>query len=384
MKSKWTRRLMVVAAAVALVVVLRLTYCAPKPVPVSVYRVAKGRVEQTVTNAKSGSVKARMRAKLSPEIGGRVVEVGAREGQRVKAGDLIVRLEDSEYRAALDLAERATKAGVAAREEACMVAELAGRELERNRELSRQGIISESMLDQFENAREAADARCRATGAEVERLEAAVEVARSTLRKTVLVAPFDGVVVDLTAEIGEWVSPSPPAVPIPPVADILGAGSVYVEAPIDEVDAGRLAIDQQVRIRLDPFPDESFPGRLTRIAPFVRDIEGQNRTVDVEAELDDAQAARRLLPGTSADIEVILDARDAVLRIPAHALLEGNKVLLVEGKKLVAKSVTPGLRNWEFVQVSSGLAEGELIAVSLDRPEVKDGALVEVSEEVRK
>lgn len=375
---------MVGAAAVALVVVLRLTYCAPKPVPVSAYKVAKGRVEQTVTNAKSGSVKARMRAKLSPEIGGRVVEVGAREGQRVKAGDLIVRLEDSEYRAALDLAERAAKAGVAAREEACMSAELAGRDLERNRELSRQGIISESMLDQFENAREAADARCRATGAEVERLLAAVEVARATLRKTVLVAPFDGVVVDLTTEIGEWVSPSPPAVPIPPVADILGAGSIYVEAPIDEVDAGRLAIDQQVRIRLDPFPDESFPGRLTRIAPFVRDIEGQNRTVEVEAELDDAQAARRLLPGTSADIEVILDARDAVLRIPAHALLEGNKVLVVEGKKLVAKSVTPGLRNWEFVEISGGLAEGELIAVSLDRPEVKDGALVEVSEEVHK
>lgn len=384
MTARWGKRLIALGFVVCLGFILRLTWCAPKPVAITAYTVAPGRVEETVTNSKAGTVKARRRAKLSPEMGGRVVYLGAREGQRVKAGDLLLRLEDSEYRASMTHAESAFEAAQASAREACLSAELATKELTRNQELRRQGIVSDSVLDQITNQRDAARARCEALTAEARRAEAAVAVAKANFRRTELRAPFDGMLVELTTEIGEWVSPSPPAVPIPPVADILDAESIYVEAPIDEVDAGRLLAGYPVRIRLDPFPDQSFPGHLIRVAPFVRDIEGQNRTVDVEVELDDKQFARTLLPGTSADIELILQARDKALRVPTHTLLDGDRVLLIEGKKLMARDVKPGLRNWEFVEITSGLKEGDRIAVSLDRAEVKEGALISVSGEARK
>ncbi|MEW6366538.1 MAG: efflux RND transporter periplasmic adaptor subunit [Acidobacteriota bacterium] len=382
MTPKWRNRLIVLAVVAASVLVLRFTVFAPKPVPVSAYRVAAGRVEDTVANSKSGTVKVRRRAKLSPEIGGRVTYLGAIEGQRVRGGDVLLRIDDSELRAALMLSERAAQAARATQQEACLVADLARRELDRNQALRQQGIISDSVIDQLSNGWEAAEARCEASRAEVRRADAAVDVARANLAKTELRAPFDGVVVEIGTQLGEWVTPSPPALPVPPVIDMLDDRGIYVEAPMDETDSAKLRPGLPVRISLDSHPGKSFPGRLTRVAPFVRDFEGQNRTVDVEAEFEDVQFARTLLPGTSADVEVILQARDNVLRIPAHALTEGDRVLVIDKDRLAARKVEPGIRNWEFVEVRGGLKAGDRVAVSLDRVEVKEGALVRVSEEV--
>ena len=86
-----------------------------------------------------------------------------------------------------------------------------------------------------------------------------------------------------------------------------------------------------------------------------------------------------LLPGTSADVEVVLDTRDDVLRIPTGALLSGGKVLVVaDGRRLALRDVEVGLRNWDASEIRSGLAEGEAVVLSLDRPEVKEGARVKI------
>ena len=159
---------------------------------------------------------------------------------------------------------------------------------------------------------------------------------------------------------------------------------IYVEAPIDETDAAKLQTGFPVRLSLDPYPDKTFPASLTRVAPFVRDVEGQNRTVDVECEFNDRDFARKLLPGTSADIEIILTSRENVLRIPAYALMEGNRVLIIEQNKLVARDVKTGLRNWDYVEITEGLKEGDLITTSLERAEVKEGVEVKVTEVINK
>jgi len=96
----------------------------------------------------------------------------------------------------------------------------------------------------------------------------------------------------------------------------------------------------------------------------------------LDVELTDAAFASTLLPGTSADVEVILEARDAALRIPTAALLSGDRALAVEGETLVERVLEVGLRNWDFVEVRSGLAEGDRVVVSLDREEVRAGARV--------
>ena len=114
------------------------------------------------------------------------------------------------------------------------------------------------------------------------------------------------------------------------------------------------------------------------------DIEDQNRTFEIEVELDDDSFAAGLLPGSSADVEVILEERRDVLRVPSYALIEGRRVLVVEDGELVPREVETGLSNWQFAEVLSGLEEGAPIVVSLDRTEVQPGVRARISEEVLK
>lgn len=384
MSSKWRNRIIVLAIIVGIIVLIRFTLFKPKPVEISAYRVARGKVEQTVTNSKAGTVKARKRANLSSEIGGRVVYLDAHEGKRVKQGQLLLKTDDTELKASLGLAERAFESATATMKEACVASDLAKNDFERNKALHQQGIVSDAILDQVSNQFEVARARCDAARADASRAHANVDVAKAALSKTEVHAPFNGIVVQVTTELGEFVTPSPPGVPIPPVIDMLDDTGIYVEAPIDETDAAKLRTGLPVRVSLDPYPDKTFPATLTRIASFVHDVEGQNRTVDIECEFYDRDFSRKLLPGTSADIEIILTSRENVLRIPAYALMEGSRVLIIEQNKLVGRDVKTGLRNWDYVEITGGLKEGDLITTSLERAEVKEGVEVKVTEVINK
>ena len=114
------------------------------------------------------------------------------------------------------------------------------------------------------------------------------------------------------------------------------------------------------------------------------DLEEHSRTFEIEVEFDDREFAAGLLPGASADVEVVLDTRDAVPRIPTYALMEGGRVLVLEGETLVERDVTTGLRNWQFTEITAGLETGERVVVSLDRAEVQAGARIgEVTETLR-
>lgn len=374
------RRLAAIGALVAGLAVLKVTAFAPALVPVRVVAVARGRVEQTVTNSRAGTVKARRRAELSPEVGGRVASLPYRAGARVRQGVPLLRIDDALPRVRLRVAERELAAAQAQREQACFAAERAHREFERHQALALDGIVSTDVLDASASAERTARAACRAAAAGAERAVAALALARTDLGKYVLMAPFPGVVAKLSIEVGEWTTPSPPGLPIPAVIDLIDTSSIYVSAPMDEVDSARIHAGQDARITVDSHPGRAFPGRVVRVAPYVLDVEAQNRTVEVEAEFLDAGVAATLLPGTSADVEVILSVREGVPRIPTAALLEGGKLLVVEGGRLVERAVTAGVRNWDVTEVLSGAAPGELVVTSLDRPEVKAGARVRVSE----
>jgi HlyD family secretion protein len=367
------RRLAALLAFAALGVGARLTVFAPEPLAVRTVAAQPGRVEETVTNSRAGTVKARRRAKLAPEVGGRVVSLPHRRGARVRAGDVLLRIEDSLPRARLSLVEDEGKAALAQRDQSCLAAERASRENARTRALAADGIVSTDLLDRVDSEARAAEAACRAATAAAERAASAVVLARAELAKYLLLAPFAGVVADVFIEVGEWTSPSPPALPIPPVIDLIDTRSIYVSAPMDEVDSARILEGQGARVTIDSHPGQHFPARVVRVAPYVLDRLEQNRTVEIELELDDTGQASTLLPGTSADAEVILSAREDVLRVPTAALLEGGRALVLERGRLVERSLTLGLRNWDFTEVRDGLASGERVVVSLDRPEVKAG-----------
>ena len=213
----------------------------------------------------------------------------------------------------------------------------------------------------------------------MKRAEASIEVAQRQLEYMTLRAPFDGVIAELQIEVGEWSTPSPPVIQVPSVIDVIDTSSIYVSAPMDEVDSARIRPGLESRVTVDSHPGTHFAGRVTRIAAYVLDVEEQNRTVEIEVELDDATFAATLLPGTSADVEVILDTHENVLRTPSSALLSGDKVLRLNGRALEERKVDVGLKNWDVTEIKAGLAEGDRVVVSLDRPEVKDGARVTVN-----
>jgi len=372
------RRILLALVAVAALALAGRAWLVPEAVAVRAVAVERGTVERTATNIRAGTVEARRRAKLSPDQGGRVAALPHRKGDLVRAGDVLLELESDLERGQVALAEREAAAAAAERERACLAAERARRELERNRRLAEREILAADQLDGIESAAREADAACAAAGAGHERARAAVALARTALAKRTLTAPFDGVVADLSTEVGEWVTPAPPAVPVPPVIDLIDPTSIYLSLPMDEVDSARLAPGLETKATVDSQPGRTFAGRVVRVAPYVLDVEAQNRTVEIEVELADPAEAARLLPGTSADVEVVLERRPDVLRLPTAAILAGDRVLAIAGDRLVERTITRGLANWDFTEIAAGLAEGDRVVAAVDRPEIVAGVRVAV------
>jgi HlyD family secretion protein len=261
-KAKW---IVAVIAVVAFVALLRYTVFAPDIVEVRTAAAEMGLVEETVTNTRAGTVKVRLRAELSPQVGGLVVALPHREGDRVEAGQILVELDSRAQRAELASARATVEAAKAQADEVCLAAELAEKELSRVETLHSQGIASEQNLDLLHTDRDRTRAGCAAARAAVGQAESRVFAAEVQLAFTELRAPFAGTVAEISTEVGEYITPSPPGLPIPPVIDLLDPASIYVSAPIDEVDAERLRVGLAVRVTVDSRADQSFDGNLARV-----------------------------------------------------------------------------------------------------------------------
>ncbi len=352
-------------------------------IAVTLATVERGDVEATVANTRAGTVDACQRARMSPATAGQIAKLPVSEGDRVRAGDVLLELWNEDLTAEVKLAEEDVAASQARIEEACTRAEVAEREAERFLRMSEEGIVSEDATDKAVGDAKASRAACDASQAAAEVARARVEVAGAALERTRLRAPFDGIVAEVNGELGEFVTPSPVGVPTPPTVDLIKSGCVYVTAPIDEVDAGGIKVGMDARITLDAFSDRVFAGRVRRIAPYVLDLEKQARTVDVEVEFLDPGESDTLLAGYSADVEIILAVRRDVARLPTEALLDGNKVLLYTDPRseLEEIEVETGVANWQFTEIVSTLAEGDRVVLSVDREGVGAGVRVTIEEE---
>lgn len=369
------RRGLIAAAVVAVLAALTFSLTRPKPIAVAVAAVDSGKVETTVANTRAGSVTACRRAKLAPPLGGRIDKLLVREGDRVKAGQVLVELwnDDLSARERISVEQRGT--AQAHVREACQVADNARRNAERTRALRDKGFVSEERVDQAESEAKARQAGCDSARAQVQEASARIGASRADTSRTVVKAPFDGIVAEVNGEVGEYLTPSPPGIMTLPAIDLIDDSCLYVSAPIDEVDAAQLKVGMTGRISLDAYRGKHFTGKLRRIAPYVLALEKQARTVEVEVEFDGPDDIRHLLVGYSADIEVVVDAHDNVLRIPTSALMPGNRVLLLTADGVLEeRKIEAGLSNWEFTEVKDGLARGDRVVTSLERAGVKAGA----------
>lgn len=356
-----------------------------QPIKVTVQAVDRGLVEATVANTRAGTVKARNRANLTPPIGGQIATLHVRKADTVKAGQILLTLWNKDLQAELQLARSETIAAEAAVRENCLMADLAERQAARQRELRTTKATSESKYDEAQATARARRAACEAATARRAVSAARVKATEATLERTILIAPFDGIVAEVNGEVGEYLTPSPPGIATLPAVDLINMQSLYVAAPIDEIDAAQIRPGMAVRISLDAFPKQSFPGTVHSISPYVLEVAKQARTVEIEADFAQNAAPPNLLAGYSADVEIILATRPQVMRIPSEALLGDGSVYLLDpkSKRVERRRVTTGLANWKFTEVSAGLQPGETVVTSIDRQGLADGALVEVEQPAR-
>lgn len=364
---------------VILSIVLAIVYFnRPKPIQVAVALVETGDVEETVSNTRAGTIKACRRAHLSPSAAGQIAQLNVREGDQVKKGDLLLEIWNRDLEAKIALGDAKARAAVATAKASCLQSEVAARNADRLRKLQRTGAASEEVIDKAVTEAKASKAECESAGTNAVVAAAETEVIRAQLEQTRLLAPFDGVIAEVHGELNEYATPSPPGIPTPPAVDLINNHCFYVTAPIDEVDAPRVILDQKARISLDAYGDKVFTGHVRRIADYVLDLEKQARTVEVEVAFDD-KSVNRLLAGYSADVEIIQRVEQNTLRIPSNALINEDQVyvLLTDHGILEQRTVEIGLSNWDWTQITSGLEEGDLIVTSVDREGVEDGALAE-------
>lgn len=377
-RIKWAFFLLLAAVAVtALVVWLGR----PQPVKVIVQDVSSGVVQDTTANTRAGTIKACNRAGISPAIGGQIATLPVAVGDIVKKDQLLMELWNEDRLAEVMLASSEARAAASRASQACVLAEVAQREAKRLQTLRAKGLATEEAADKANGEARAQAAACQAARSSVEVSQSRVDVSKANLSRTRLTAPFAGVVAEINGEVGEFVTPSPVGVPTPPAIDLVDIHCLYASAPIDEVDAPGIRVGMPAIISLDAFPAKSFEGEVRRIAPYVLDREKQARTVDVEVDFKNREETERMLPGYSADIEVILSARNDVLRIPTEAILEGNKVLVFGVDHVLhERIIKSGLTNWKYTEILDGLSAGDKIVISVDRDGVEDGVDAEVDE----
>ncbi len=349
----------------------------PKVIDVLVKPVELGLVERTVANTRAGTVTACARSYPTPSIGGQIARILVKEGDKVKKGDLLLELWNELHQAEVSLAASQILESESTARSVCLQAEVAQREADRLVSLQKRGSASADQTDKAVTDAQARDAQCAAARGAVEVNRGRQAVAQAKLNQTLLLAPFDGVVAKINGELLEYVTPSPPGIATLPIIDLVGVGCFFVAAPIDEVDSREVQSNLPARITIDAFSGTVFEGIVRRVAPFVQALEKQARTVDVEVEFTNEDDLAVMLAGYSADIEIILETREDVVRVPTEAVVEGGRLFVLDpiSGSLHERKVEVGISNWDYTQIVEGVTPGELVVTSVDRAGITQGAL---------
>ena len=370
-------RLISFAIIISAIALASWYYTQPKPLEVELATIATGNVEATIVNTRAGTIKSCQRSNLAPISGGQITKIWVKEGDHVQKGQVLLELWNMDLQAQRELAQRQLAMSQERRRETCILAENARRESIRTQQLVDKGFVSSQRADDANANARSRQASCAAAISDIKRAEAQVRVAQAGLDRTIISAPFSGVVAHISGELGEFTTPSPPGIPTPPTIDLIDDSCLYVTAPMDEVDAPKIKVGQEARITLDALPEKIFPGKIRRIAPYITEIEKQARTVEIEVDFQQIPEDA-LLVGYSADVEVILARRIDVLRIPTQAIRQNNKVWMIDAKsRLVEQQLETGLSNWSFTEIRNGLKDGDQVLISFDQDNIKTGVAVQ-------
>ena len=322
----------------------------------------------------NGYVVARTRAAVAAKVPGRLASLAVDGGSVVRRGEVIARLENADYQAAVAEARANLESARATLIEAETERDQSARESRRTQQIhdERPELVSAQEAEIARSRTTQAEARARSAHARVDAAKASLSFADATLENTYIRAPFSGTVLRKEAEVGEVVAPS--------VGGGLTRGAVVtmadlttleVEVDVNEAYIARIRSDQAARITLDAYPDTSFRGAVRQVVPTA---DRQRATVQVKVAILDHDS--RILPEMGARVDFIAETDSAGgasvstgpprFRLPAAAVREsGGKtvVWLVRNGRLESREVEAGPVSAGFREVSRGLAGGELVMI---------------------
>ena len=333
----------------------------------------------------TGYVTARRQATVSAKITGKVIEVNIEEGQRVEEGEVLARLDDTETRAQLALAQaQLTAARSQLAEWQTMLAQ-AERDYVRQQELARRELVSAQSLDAAMAQREMFKARLGAATQQVGVATESVRVAQVQLDNTVIRAPFGGVIVAKAAQPGEMISPisAGGGFTRTGIGTIVDMDSLEIQVDVNESFINRVTPDQPVEAILNAYPDWKIPGSVIAIIPSA---DRSKATVKVRIAIRSKDA--RIVPDMGIRVG-FLGARPASAPPPAAGVLVPADAIRGEGAaaavfvyadgRVERRAVTLGRTLGGNREVLGGVRDGERVVLA-PAPSLQHGARVKLAE----
>jgi HlyD family secretion protein len=351
---------------------------------VEVRRVERGELRQSVVA--SGRVRTPQRVELAAQVSGQVREVAVKEGETVRAGQLLVRLDDRELRAAADqgaaslnqsetrlrqLEELVQPVAEQNLQQAEANLTQARQQFERTRQLVAQGFYSPAQLDEAQRALTVAESQAKNSGLQLAsnrprgsearlarsalaQARASHELARARLAYTRLLAPLAGLVLSRSVEVGDSVQPGKVLLVLAPAAE------TELTVQIDEKNLGLLALGQSALASADAYPQAQFPAEVSYIAPAVDALRGS-----VEVRLRVAAPPAYLRHEMTVSIDIRTGHKAETLSVPADCVRDAGGrepwVLLVRDGRTQRQPVQLGLRGGDRVELLQGVGEGEAV-----------------------
>jgi RND family efflux transporter MFP subunit len=298
----------------------------------------------------TGIIKPKVGAevKVGARITGKVEHLYANIGDRVKRGQILVRLEQDDLKARADQAEAAYLEAKAAFDKAKI-------DLERDKPLAEKGYVTQQSIDVLQNAYDMTNAR-------VLKAKADQDYAKAQLSYATITAPISGTIASVTTQQGETVAAGLNA---PTFITIIDLNKLEVNAYIDETDVGKIGVGQEALFTVDTFADKDFKGKVTAIYP--RAVLQEN-VVNYITLINIENSEGKLKPDMTANVTITLKKKKDVLAVPGAAVIRegGKKYVTLQAKdgKSTRREVKTGWKEGSYLEITSGLKEGDMVLIS--------------------
>jgi len=338
--------------------------------------------QQFVLLNSTGYVVAQRKAAISSKATGRLEWLGVAEGSRVKAGDIIARIDARDVVAQGEGAQANVKAAKAALEQALAEERDALAQLKRNQDLLAKGFVSAASVDTAKARADRATAGVGNARATISAAEAVSRNAQVSVDYTVIRAPFDGVILSKSANVGDLVTPfSNAADSKGAVVSMADMSTLEVEADVAESSLSKIAVGQPAEILLDALPDTRFRGRISRIVPTV---DRAKATVMTKVKFDAIDP--RILPEMSAKVsflsqEVTAEQQKPMVAVATDAIVQRDGrtvVFVIRDDIATAVPVSTGKKVGDLTGITGDVKSGDK-AVLKPAANFASGALVKVA-----